>query len=88
MFPDLTGQQNLKPPPERKSQQYNQWAVKVRNLAKSEPLSREDEETNMSVRKLMIICDYLMVGAHVMLGSKKRLFIINSYITVLLGTVV
>ncbi|XP_005102833.1 uncharacterized protein LOC101853474 [Aplysia californica] len=46
-------------PANKKSQQYNQWAVKLKNAARSVPISRENRETNLSVRSLIIISDYL-----------------------------
>ncbi|KAK7009450.1 ATP-dependent RNA helicase DDX58 [Biomphalaria glabrata] len=47
-----------KMPMDRKSQQYGQWAVTIKNIAKSIPRN-EVKETNLSVRYIIIIADYL-----------------------------
>ncbi|KAH9492767.1 Antiviral innate immune response receptor RIG-I [Bulinus truncatus] len=47
-------------PTDKKSQQYGQWAVQVKNMAKSLP-RQEVNETNLLVRYIIIIADYLAV---------------------------
>ena len=77
-----------RPPPEKKSQQYNQWAVAIRNAARAVPLSREDRETNLSVRSLIVICDYLVVSLSVCLFVClffRSLIVICDYLVVSLS---
>ena len=70
-----------RPPPEKKSQQYNQWAVAIRSAARAVPLSREDRETNLSVRSLIVICDYLVVSLSVCLFSVCFSDLSSSFVT-------
>lgn len=60
-------------PSDKKSQQYGQWAVKIRNVAKAFP-REENRETNSSVRALVIIADYLSVSASYFLPFEASVF--------------
>ncbi|CAL1540807.1 unnamed protein product [Lymnaea stagnalis] len=46
-------------PRNKKSQEYGQWAVDLKNAAKSVPIIDKSRETNSPVRTLMIATDYL-----------------------------
>ncbi|XP_059177121.1 antiviral innate immune response receptor RIG-I-like [Physella acuta] len=48
-------------PTDRKSQNYGQWVVQLNNAATTHPISDLEGETNMNVRTLIIISEYLKV---------------------------
>ncbi|KAH9492754.1 Antiviral innate immune response receptor RIG-I [Bulinus truncatus] len=47
-------------PPVRKNQDYGQWAVQIKQIARSVPISDPNRETNMCVRSLIILSEYLV----------------------------
>ncbi|CAL1526588.1 unnamed protein product [Lymnaea stagnalis] len=70
-------------PTDKKSQQYGQWAVKIKNLAKSLPRN-EEKETNLSVRYIIIVSDYLMaynvaLETHDLVQLRDVLFYLEKY---------
>ncbi|XP_059177114.1 antiviral innate immune response receptor RIG-I-like isoform X2 [Physella acuta] len=48
-------------PSDRKIQSYEQWVVNLSNAAKTHPIDDPERETNMNVRTLIIISEYLKV---------------------------